>query len=376
MNTITTAASRRSHSEPQRSWPRRIAPVLGVFFLAPVLAEYLVGYDTSTGDPGALLFGLLFLAPLYGCPALIIREVTRRAGRGWPTMMLLAFGFGVIQAGLIDHSLFNPSYRDIDYWQAMLIPTYVPALGIGVDPTLDFILGHVIWSFSLPIALVETFVPERRTTPWLGKFGMALVVVLYLLISALIFNDHVTSEQFLPSPGQLIGAAAVVVACFVAAFAVGRQPRQLVDRPVPSTWRVGCLAFAALNLSYVIDVGLALLNVGVAFDATWWDVAGSVVMVAGLAIAVTLWSRSTAWNAAHRLALAAAALLSHVWLAFLVEPLGDVPLQAKLLHNVGFAIGSLVLLIAAGRAARQTPVNRSAAAEEPASITQHIEPRP
>ncbi|HEY0734494.1 MAG TPA: hypothetical protein VGD69_06285 [Herpetosiphonaceae bacterium] len=374
MNTITTT-SQSLRSDKERSRLRRIAPVLGVFFLAPVLAEYLVGYDTSTGDPGALLFGLLFLAPLYGCPALIIREVTRRTGRGWPTIILLAFGFGVIQAGLIDHSLFNPSYRDIEYWQAQLMPTYVPALGIGVDPTLDFVLGHVIWSFSLPIALVETFVPERRATPWLGKFSMALIVVLYLLISALIFSDHVTSEQFLPSPGQLIGATAVVAACFVAAFMVGRRPRRRLDRPIPSAWHVGFLAFAALNLSYLIDVGFALLDVGVAFDASWWDVAVTVVMVAGLAIAVTIWSRSTDWNAAHRLALAAAALLTHVWLAFLVEPLGDVPLQAKLLHNVGFALGSLVLLVAAARAAKRAPIDQPASPEERVSITQHIEPR-
>ena len=35
------------------------APALGVFLLAPLTAEYLAGYDTSTGDFGALLFGLL-----------------------------------------------------------------------------------------------------------------------------------------------------------------------------------------------------------------------------------------------------------------------------------------------------------------------------
>lgn len=364
MDTITATTRRRSHSERRQSWPRRIAPALGVFLLAPLLAEYLTGYDSSTGDLGALLFGLVFLAPLYGSPALLIREVARRAGRGWPTIILLAFGCGVIQAGLIDHSLFNPSYRDIDYWQAMLTPTYIPALGIGADPTLDFVLGHVIWSFSLPIALVETFVPERRTTPWLGKLGLALIAVMYLLIAALIFSDHVASEQFLPSPGQLIGAAAVVMACFVAAFAVGRQPRPLLDRPIPSASRVGGAAFVALNLSYLIDIVLALLNVGVAFDATWWDVAVTAVMVAGLAIAVMRWSRSTGWNAAHRLALAAAALLTHVWLAFLVEPIGEVPIQAKLLHNAGFALGALVLLIAAARAVQRTPAEQTAHVEE------------
>ncbi|MGH3813749.1 MAG: hypothetical protein ACRDUV_15065 [Pseudonocardiaceae bacterium] len=29
---------------------------------------------------------VLFLAPLYGGGAVVVREVTRRSGRGWPTM--------------------------------------------------------------------------------------------------------------------------------------------------------------------------------------------------------------------------------------------------------------------------------------------------
>lgn len=353
MNTITT--HQRLRSQPRQSWLRRIAPALGVFFLAPLFAEYLIGYDTSTGNPGELFFGLLIFGPLYGGPALLIREVTRRAGRGWPTIILLALGFGVIQAGLIDHSIFNPAYRDIEWWQDMLTPTAIPALGIAADPTLDFLLGHVIWSFSLPIALVETLVPQRRTTPWLGKLGLTVTTVLYLLIAWLVFDDHLATEQFLPSPAQLIGATAVVIACFVAAFVVGRQRQPQHDRPVPGAWRVGVVAFVILSLPSLIDLVIALLQLGIAFDATWWDVAVTLVTIAGLAILIARWSRSTHWGAPHRLALAGAALLSHVWLAFLVEPLGNVPLQAKLLHNTGFALGSLALLIAGARIARRTP---------------------
>jgi hypothetical protein len=94
---------------------RRIAPALGLLVLAPVCAEYLAGYDDSTGNLSELLGGLFLFAPLYGGAALIIREVTGRTGRGWPAMLPLGLAFGVLQAGLIDHSMFNPSYRDIDY---------------------------------------------------------------------------------------------------------------------------------------------------------------------------------------------------------------------------------------------------------------------
>jgi hypothetical protein len=64
---------------------RRIAPAVGLFFLAPLVAEYLLG-NVSIKE----ITGLLFLAPMYGGGALLIREVARRTGRGWPTIILLA----------------------------------------------------------------------------------------------------------------------------------------------------------------------------------------------------------------------------------------------------------------------------------------------
>jgi hypothetical protein len=333
---------------------RRIAPALGVFFLAPLTAEYLLGYDSSTGNLGALLAGLLFFAPLYGGPALLIRETARRSRRGWPTIILLGLAFGVVQAGLIDHSIFNTSYRDIDYWQTMLDPTYVPALGIGVFPALTFVLGHAIWSFSVPIALVESCVPDRSTTPWLGKLGLTAVGALYLLAAALISVDHVTQEQFLPSTPQLIGATAVAAALIVAAFAVSRRPRPPVDRAAPNPWLVGALAFAALSLPSLIEVALSSLGVTAAFTVEWPGVALSVALLATTTIVIVRWSRRVGWGAAHRLALAGGALLTNVWLAFLIQPLGDVAVANKLIHNAAFALGALALLALAARAMRKT----------------------
>lgn len=348
------AARRQASAVEGGSWLRRIAPALGVFLMAPFTAEYLLGYDTSTGNLGALLFGLLFFGPLYGGPALIIRETARRTGRGWPTMILLGLAFGIVQAGLIDHSLFNTSYRDIEYWDDMLWPTYIPALGIGADTALEFIVGHAIWSFSVPIALVETLVPKRTTRPWLGRFGMTIVVILYILVAALIFRDHVETEQFLPSTPQFVGAGAVVVALVVAAFMVGSRSRPLVTRAAPGPWLTGTVAFVALSLRSIIEVAMAPLGGDASFLIGWWGVALRIVLLAVLALVTVRWSGWTGWGAAHRLALAGGALLSHVWLAFIVEPLGDVALAEKLAHNVVLALCALALLALGARAANRT----------------------
>lgn len=104
-------------------WRKKSPVAPAVFLFAPVSAEYLIGYDDIIGDPAVLIFGLLIFGPLYGAPAVLIRETTRRAGRGWPSMLLLGLAFGLVQAGLVDQSLFNPAYRAIPYWDNLREPS-------------------------------------------------------------------------------------------------------------------------------------------------------------------------------------------------------------------------------------------------------------
>lgn len=91
--------------------PRRVRWTLaiGLMILSPLCAEYLSGYDDSTGDPWALLGGLFIFIPLYGAPALVIRELARRNGIRWPGVLAMATAAGVAQAGIIDQSKFDHS---------------------------------------------------------------------------------------------------------------------------------------------------------------------------------------------------------------------------------------------------------------------------
>jgi len=342
-----------THPSGPSTW-RRIAPALALLFLSPVCAEYLYGYDTSTGHLGELLAGLLIFAPLYGGAAVLIRETARRAGRGWPSMLLLAFGFAVVQAGLVDQSLFNDSYRDIAAWDEDLKPTYIPALGIGAYHAVTFLLGHVVSSIGAPIALVETFVPERRTAPWLGKVGLAVTASLYLAASALIYFDHVETEQFLASTGQRIGASAVVIAAFAAAFAIGRPARVPEASAAPSPWIVGGVAFGALSLPTLLEAAFEMMGRPTRFIVEWRGVALVLALVTAVALLVRRWSRREGWGALHRLALAGGVLLTNAWIAFLATPFGQVALYAKLAHNGGLALGVVLLLVLGARAARRS----------------------
>jgi hypothetical protein len=325
---------------------KRIAPALVLLILAPVSAEYLSGYDDSTGNLSELLGGLVIFAPLYGGAALIIREVTRRAGRGWPTMLLLGLAFGVLQAGLIDHSMFNPSYRDIEYWDDLFAPTYVPALGISFGPALSFATGHMIWSIGAPIAVVEALVPTRRTTPWLGKLATSIVVVGFVLAAWFVVVWHLETEAFLPSVGQLIGAAMVVIGLVVAAFALRRHSRPSSEHPTANPWLVGAVVFATLGVRPLVDFG-------------WLGFALNIALLAISGVVVARWSARTGWSPAHHLAIAGGALLGNAATAFATEPIGNVSASAKLAHNTAAVVGVIALVALAAYRLRAADTHRT-----------------
>jgi uncharacterized membrane protein YcfT len=135
----------------------RLKPALSLVLLAPLIAEYLLG---SLSFRQLVIFPIMAL--MYGAGALLVREVTRRTGRGWPTIILLGLAYAVIEEGLATQSLFNPHYLGLH----LLDYGFIPALGIGAPWTVYVVVLHVAWSIVVPIGLVESLFPDRRTTPW------------------------------------------------------------------------------------------------------------------------------------------------------------------------------------------------------------------
>jgi hypothetical protein len=180
---------------------RRIAPAIGLFFLSPLIGEFLLGNIPID----ALPIGL-FAAPLYGGGTLLIREITRRTRRGWTTMILLGFAYAVIEEGLVTQSLFNPSYVGLN----LLNIAYIPVLGMGAWWTLYVLTLHTVWSTSVPIALIEALFPNQRTTPWLGKVGLAITIILLFLGAALTFYGNYAQGGFLASAPQWIATVVAI----------------------------------------------------------------------------------------------------------------------------------------------------------------------
>src|SRR6266700_3341917 len=118
---------------------RRFLPVIILIVLAPVVAELLYGTVSVTQ-----IVALLFVLPIYGAGALLIREVVRRSGRGWWSILLLGAAYGVVEEGLVLQSFFNPTLYRASEWGARLFRVnwvYVEAM----------LVLHAVWSIAIPI---------------------------------------------------------------------------------------------------------------------------------------------------------------------------------------------------------------------------------
>ena len=302
---------------------RRIAPAFALFFLAPLVAEFMLG-----DFPVTYLPLLLFLGPMYGGGAVLVREVARRTGRGRPTIVLLALAYGVFEEGITTQSLFDPAYAHAH----LLDRGFVPALGIAVPWTLFVLALHTVWSISVPIALVEGFAPARHTTPWLRKPGLVVASVLFVVGSLATFASSYAADHFLAPWPALVVVLLVVVALIAVALRLPRRTARLASA-APSPWLV---FIAALAVGAVFILGFRL--------PTWIAVAVLVVDFVAATAAVLTWSRRVGWGDRHRLGLVAGALLTYTWRAFTTHPLaGDGPVVTPVSH-VLFALAALALL--------------------------------
>ncbi|MEV6242106.1 hypothetical protein [Lentzea sp. NPDC051838] len=312
-------------------------PVLGLFFLAPFVGEFLLGNIPITD----MALGLL-LAPLYGSGAILVRELGRRAG-GWPSMLLLAAAYALIEEGPVDQLIWNNSYAGHDYLTG---PSYVPFLGTSVEVVQSILALHTIWSISVPIALVETL---SRRGPWLHTRGLVVVGLLFLTGSAFVFWGNYTEEHFMAEWWQFGYAFAAIALLVFLAFRIRPLPSSPGTAPPPL--RV-CL-FALLGTSaYWGSVTL--------ISADWFEWPGVTIWCAVVALGIALvtrWSRLAGWDQRHRFALAAGAVLTYVWCSFPVKPeLGGTEAGDYVFSAI--ALSLLLWCVLKLRAEATTPANQ------------------
>jgi hypothetical protein len=284
---------------------KMIGRYLTLAFLSAITAEFLLGDQWLSGAsvnvPGQVA-ELLLYAAFYGSASVLIREVARRTGRGWPSILLLALAFGVLEEGIVDESLFNPNFVG----EHLLRFGFIPDLGIAGPWTIFVLSLHVIWSIGAPVAIAEalfsrplagrTPVSPQVQAPWLRVPAIVVALVLFVVGATAIFEFTVVGKHFLASPGQLVTSAVVAAALIAVALLLPRRtPRG--TRPFGIAGAVGILVTSAYITLERIGTGLG----------PWGE---SIVALALLAVGAVLAARLRL----DVLGLAAGAILTYSWL--------------------------------------------------------------
>ena len=216
-------------------------PCAVLFFLAPLVGEVLAGSTPLDvlGSPKNFLPLFLLEALLYGGGAVLIREIARRTGRGWPTILGLGLAYGVLEEGLITQSLFNPDYLGL---QLLGLGSL---FGLGWVWITDLVPLHAVWSIGVPIALTELMFRSRGVDSWLGRLGLVVMSALFALGAAGMWVATYASEHHFVAPRlKLLGALTVVVG--IAGIALRLTWRSTdagsaTEARAPGPWLVGGL---------------------------------------------------------------------------------------------------------------------------------------
>jgi hypothetical protein len=312
---------------------KRIAPVIALYFLSPLIAEYLLG-----DFPLSKLSYLLFLAPFYGGGAVLIREIVRRTGRGWPTILTLALAYGIFEEAFTTQTLFNPDYLGLHLH--LLEPAFISALGISAWWTIFVLTLHTVWSISVPIAIMEALVPQRAHTPWLKWLGLSIVTLLFVLIACTMTVHSIQNDahHFMASNRQFVVSAVCCVVVAIAAFLLPRRGATRAPGNPPSAWITGALSLAACSVFLVAPRTWG-----------WGAVAIYLALDVAMILAVRAWSRLEGWSGLHILSLAGGAALAYAWHAFIQQPVTGKADASFRIGNAVLAAGTILLLYAAAR---------------------------
>jgi hypothetical protein len=317
---------------------KRLLPILSLFLLSPLIAEYLSG-----SLPVALLTILPLMAAMYGSGALLIREAAVRTGGGWPMIVLLAAAYGFVEEGWVDQSLFNPNYQNL----RLLDFGYVAALGTGLPWLIYVIAIHIAWSISTPIALTNGLFPARRREPWLRWWSIVVFALLYLAANAAVASYSYRSSYFMATPAELAWTGAVVVALVVAALAVSRRRIALPNRDAPDARRLFLLGFMpGIALVLLMFFGRSVLHV------SWQAAVAGLALLAAAAIAALVRLQHRRWSDRQHFALSAGLIAVYVVSGFLTS--GTLHDRADLPGHVAIVIVCLLALTAAWRRSRNT----------------------
>jgi hypothetical protein len=284
---------------------------------------------------------------VWGCGALIIRELVRRWGGGGTSLLLGGLGLAMAQEFIIQQTSLAPMP-----W--ITGPIYGREFGVNW-PFFLFLLGfEAVWVVMVPVQLTELLFPRHRGRPWLRRRGLIISCVIFLVGSFLAWflwtrialpnKFHV--PPYHPAPYLLAIGAIVSLSLFVAAYALRNSGRKPLPRKAPPVWMAGIAALLlSLGWYYLISIVFApTLRPKFTF---WIPMAGGVVWGALAFFVIRKWSQMRGWSCLHRWAALFAATVVCMLMGFGgSDSWPRMDFIAKIVMNLAMAIWLLWLGVA------------------------------
>lgn len=284
----------------------RLTPALVLLLLSPFIGEVM---STST-PPLSILFnplGDLFLFGLYGCGAILIREIAFLWRKGWPSIVALGASYGIIEEGLMCKSFFDPGWGDMKLHGA-----YGRLLGVNWVWTLELTLFHAAFSIGAAILLVWLAFPAMRDRRWVGNSTLVACGVIFLFV--VVFGHYFITPY---RPGiALSGLALVAAAALIGvAWLLPRPSHRAIARIMPGPLLLFLAGFGWTLVLFLLDWALRGLGITPVISFGLMLIHGLV----GLAILAWLFRKGAFFTDRHKLALVAGGLSFFVLLDLLFE---------------------------------------------------------
>jgi len=310
-----------------------------LLLLSPFIGEVLSGATRLS-----FLFAYLSEIMVWGCGALLIREVVRRWQGTWTTMLPLAMALSVAEEFVIQQTSLAPMP-----WLGST-PAYGRIWGVNWIYLLFMLAFESVCITLVPVQIVELIYPEHRTEPWLRTRGIAITSVVFAAGSfvAWFLWVKIARMQVFHMPDykppmitMMLGTLAIGILAAISYRL--RGPAKVGAAPyhrAPSPWLV---LPVTLLLGFPWYILMVLLFAPLR-PALWIPIAAALVWAVITILLLRYWAAASGWGELHEWALSFGVLLVSMTAGFLgsnVWPMTD--LIFKLVLNVLAVAGMLML---------------------------------
>lgn len=293
-------------------WRQLLAPTWTLLVLAPLIAEVL---------PGATRLRALFVFPVemcvWGGGAVLIRQAARHFKLGRIAFLVLALALALAEETVIQQSSLAPLVVMLKG------EVYARALGVNYLYLIWALTYECVYVVFVPICLVELVFPERSERVWMGKPGVVVTLLFFMLgcLLAWFMWTRVARVKVFHQPPFVPPLATLVASLLVIAMLVGlalgplrRNAARSGALAPPAIWLLATMGTVWSFVWY----GILVLAFGIAPRVP--PVIPSLVALA-IAVAMLLllprWTSAPGWTTQHSFWLCAGSVIGLMAVSFI-----------------------------------------------------------